>query len=84
MEDCPLNAECALELVNGMKKAQGDIEKLTKGQEEIFKKIDDIHKFFIMLGGFKRGLIAAFVLISGVYLLFTGKISLKDLINWLL
>jgi hypothetical protein len=84
MEDCPLDATCALELVNGMKKAQSDIETLTEKQEEILKKIDDIHKFFIMLGGFKRGLIAAFVLFSGIYLFYTGKISLKDLLNWLL
>lgn len=84
MDECPLNAECALELVNGMKKAQGDIEKLTERQEEIIKKIDDIHKIFIMLSGFKRGIITAFVFFSGVYLFYTGKISLKDLINWLL
>jgi hypothetical protein len=84
MDECPLNAECALELVNGMKKAQGDIQKLTERQEEIFKKLDDIHKFFIMLGGFKRGLIAAFVIFSGIYLFYTGKISLKDLLSWLL
>jgi hypothetical protein len=84
MQDCPLDVECALELVNGMKKAQADIQKLTERQEEIFKKLDDIHKFFIMLGGFKRGIIAAFVFCSGVYLLYTGKISLKDLLSWLL
>ena len=52
-----------------MKKAQSYIETLTERQEEfikktefnqgeIIKKIDDIHKIFIMLSGFKRGIIA--------------------------
>ena len=76
MDECPLNAECALELVNGMKKAQGDIEKLTERQEEIIKKIDDIHKIFIMLSGFKRGIITAFVFFfRGLSFLYRENIS---------
>jgi tetrahydromethanopterin S-methyltransferase subunit G len=91
-EDCPLDHECAFEMIHSMKQAQADINKLKEELKEVKEMISDIHKVFLKFDGIKIGVrIGAWGVVATVITVFTigslfltGHISLKDLINWLL